>query len=222
MSIQSVIHRYLDPGDTLSELLFGLIMVLSFTLGSRILIPREELDTSEVILAAVACNIAWGMIDAVLYLLGTLFERRRRARFFRMVKSAKDETEAMAIVQEEFGLEDQPLDIAAEDRAGLYRSILALSVHATPARMGLKQDDFVAAFVVFLLVTATALPAVVPFLLLGNTFLALRLSNLLLTILLFIVGYRWARHTDVSPWRVGLTIMILGVSMVGVAIALGG
>ena len=33
MRFRSVIHRYLEPSDTLAEVLFGLIMVLTFTVG---------------------------------------------------------------------------------------------------------------------------------------------------------------------------------------------
>jgi VIT1/CCC1 family predicted Fe2+/Mn2+ transporter len=78
------------------------------------------------------------------------------------------------------------------------------------------------AVAVFSLVVMTALPAAAPFLLIDDPWLALRLSNLLLTILLFIVGYRWARHTNANPWLAGLAVTALGVVLVAIAIPLGG
>ncbi len=33
------LDRFLDPGDSLSEILFGLIMTLTFTLGAGIIGP---------------------------------------------------------------------------------------------------------------------------------------------------------------------------------------
>jgi hypothetical protein len=48
------------------------------------------------------------------------------------------------------------------------------------------------------------------------------LSSLVLILLLFLVGYWWGHYTDGRPWRLGLTVMLLGISMVLVAVALGG
>ncbi len=74
----------------------------------------------------------------------------------------------------------------------------------------------------FLLVFATALPAIAPFLVIDDAWLALRLSNLLMTGLLFAAGYCWARYTNANPWLVGFGVMALGVVLVAIAIALGG
>src|SRR4029079_5156642 len=75
------IDRYLDPADSLGELLFGLIMALTVTLGARLLTQRSEVDARELVVAMVGCNVAWGIIDAVLYLIGAKFSRNRRIRF---------------------------------------------------------------------------------------------------------------------------------------------
>ena len=216
------IHDYIDPGDALSEVLFGLIMALTFTVGARVLAAEEGIAGTELVVATIGCNVAWGVIDAVLYVLGNLFHRSQRARFYRSLRNARNEAEALAAVREEFGLEDEPLGTRPEDRARLYDAILTLSAHATPARTRLLRRDFSAALVVFVLVSATALPGTIPFLLVEDDHLALRLSNSLLVVLLFFAGYWWAHYTDARPWRIGLTVMLLGLSMVLIAVALGG
>jgi hypothetical protein len=218
----ALIQRYLDPGEALGEVLFGLIMVLSFTVGARLLTGEEGFDTTELVVGAVGCNIAWGVIDAVLFVLGSLFYRSQRARFYRALQNARSEAEATALIQDEFGLEDEPLAVLPEDRARLYDAIRTLSSRAAPARARLLRRDFLAALVVFLLVSATAVPGVIPFLLLDDSDLALRVSNTVLVVLLFLGGYRWGHYTDAHPWRVGLAVMVLGLSMVLVAVALGG
>ena len=222
MTYRSPIHDYLDPGETLAEVLFGLIMVLTITTGAGIISGSEDLDAHKLVVAAVGCNIAWGVIDAVLFVLGSLFHRRRRARFFRELRGARGEADALAAIQEEFGLEEEPLAVLQEDRTRLYKSILALSAHAKPARVRLRQRDLVSALIVFALVSATALPGVVPLLLLPDPYLALRLSNVVLILLLLVVGYWWAQYTDARPWRAAVIVLFLGVSMVVVAVALGG
>lgn len=222
MRSRSVIHRHLDPSETLEEVLFGLIMVLTVTAGARLFTAEGQLDAHQLVMTVVGCNIAWGVIDAVFFVLGGLFHRSRRARFYRALRSARNEAEALAALEEEFGLEDEPLAVHPADRARLYESMLALSAHAAPAHARLRRRDFAAALVVFALVSATALPGVIPFLLLADSNLALHVSNWVLILLLFLVGYWWGHYTDAPPWRVGLTAMLLGMSMVLVAIVLGG
>jgi len=216
------IHRYLDPGETLGEVLGGFIMALTFTLGARLFAAGGQVETRPLVVAIVGCNVAWGVIDATLFVLNSLFYRSRHARFFQALKSVRNEAEALAAVEEEFGLEEEPLAVNPEDRARLYRSLLALSVRATPVRASLRRQDFVAALIVFVLVSATAIPGVIPLLLLADSNLALHVSNWVLIFLLFVVGYWWGGYTAARPWRVGLAAMLLGVFMVSVAVALGG
>jgi len=222
MTRRLAIYRYLDPGETLGEVLGGLIMALTFTLGARVFAADKQLEAHELVVAIIGCNIAWGVIDATLFVLNSLFYRGRHARFFRALKNTRSETEALAALEEEFGLEDEPLAAHPEDRARLYQSLLALSTRATPARKGLRRQDFIAAAIVFALVSATAVPGVIPLLLLADSNLALQVSNWLLILMLFVVGCWWGRYTDASPWRVGLTAMLLGMFMVLVAVILGG
>ena len=68
--------RILDPIDRISEILFGLVMVLTST-NALSVISAGHADVRTMILGALGCNLAWGVIDGVLYLLGCLSERGR-------------------------------------------------------------------------------------------------------------------------------------------------
>src|SRR5262245_33643680 len=217
-----MILRYLDPGEALGEALFGLIMALTFAVGARLVTTVGQPDPRALILTAIGCNIAWGVIDATLFVFGGLFQRSQRARFYGAVRHARSEEEALAVIREEFALEDVPLDVVREDHARLHRSILTLGTHGTPKRVKLRRQDLVSAFLIFALVAFTGLPGVIPFLLLDDVDLALDLSNAILIALLFLVGFWWGHYTDARPWIVGVTVMLLGLSMVAVAVALGG
>src|SRR5262245_64117257 len=113
-------------------------MALTFSVGARLATTAGEPDSRALILTAIGCNVAWGVIDATLFVFGGLFYRSQRARFFRSVKSARNEEEALAAVRKEFTLEDEPLTVVSEDHERLYRSILALSTHAMPKRVHLQ------------------------------------------------------------------------------------
>ncbi len=222
MTLSALLHRYLDPSDTLAEILFGLIMALTLTLGTALLARGEPFESRDIVLAVAGCNIAWGVIDGVLLALGNAFDRSRRARFIRSLRALRSEDEALAAVRAAFALDDGAVTVPAADSAKFYQAILGVARHATPRRRAVSGNDAGAAVTVFLLVSATALPAILPFLLLGNAVLALRLSNAVLVLLLFITGYWWGRFTDVRPWGVALTVTALGLIMVALAIALGG
>lgn len=67
-------NRLLDPMERISEVLFGLIMVLTFTCSFSVAgAGRQEIR--KMLLAALGCNLAWGIIDAVFYLMSCLSEQ---------------------------------------------------------------------------------------------------------------------------------------------------
>lgn len=57
----SLMHRYLDPASSLGEIVFGLAMTLTFTLGAGIIIEEEGREgVRDLLIAIIGCNIAWG------------------------------------------------------------------------------------------------------------------------------------------------------------------
>lgn len=216
------IFENLDPGDALGEVLFGLIMALTWTIGSRLVLREEGLVVRDLVVATIGCNVAWGIIDAVLFTLGTTFFRSRRLRLFRQVRAARDEGAALAVLAKEFPVEGTPLSAKPSDAEALYRSLLALTGRAEPVKVPLTKDDLSAAIAIFLLVSATALPAVIPFFLIDDAHRALRASNLFLIVLLFVTGYAWARFSGGRPFYAGITMTCLGLFLVAIAVALGG
>ena len=215
------LHRYLDPTDSLGELLFGMIMALTVTLGARLLAQREAIDAHELIVAMVGCNVAWGIIDAVLFLIGSLFTRNRRIDFVRRLRVARGEAEAMAAIQREFGLEDEPI-LSADDRAAFHRVVLDILRHASDERARLRWRDLQSAVAIAILVSLTAVPGVLPFLVIDDARLALQWANAVQTGLLFVIGFRWARFSGANPWRTGVAIVALALSLVLVCVLLGG
>lgn len=215
------IHRHLDPADTLGELIFGIIVVLTFTIGARLLGPEEPLDSRELLVAAIGCNIAWGIIDGFLYMLGAVYERRRLATLKSQLRQARDEPSALAALQGEFDGDLVSLG-NPKDRDRFYASIAAAARAAPPDSVRVTGEDVRGALLIFVLVALTAVPAALPFLFIDDSYLALRASNGLLTILLFMIGWLWGKQIGGRPWLAGALIMSTGVALVLVAIPLGG
>jgi VIT1/CCC1 family predicted Fe2+/Mn2+ transporter len=215
------LHRHLDPGSTMGELIFGMIMVLTFTLGARLLGADEPTDGREIMIAAIGCNIAWGLIDAFLFLLGIVHERRRVAGLQAALRDSRTDAAVLPLLREEL---DEGLSrlAAREVQDGFYAAIAAGARRGAEVRVRLTSDDFRAAFLIFVLVVVTALPAAVPFLLLEDSYLALRASNGVMALLLFAVGYFWGKNVGAEPLVSGCLVMSIGVVLVLVAIPLGG
>jgi hypothetical protein len=64
----------LSPIDRVSEVLFGLIMVLTFT-GSLSIAETGREDVRTMLIGALGCNLAWGIIDSILYLMSAFAEK---------------------------------------------------------------------------------------------------------------------------------------------------
>ena len=220
-SRQSFIRRYLDPTEILGEVLFGLIMVLTFTLGAGLIVKEGAEATNRMLLGILGCNVAWGLIDGAMYVMGCMFDRSRKARLLRSIQKAASEEDALAVVRRELDPGLEPFT-SPEERTHLYSAILKRLLKVTPEWTRVKKEDVYGAIAIFWLVFLSTIPAVVPFLVFRNRFSALRVSNLLLLTMLFLIGYRWGRGTNSNPWMVGSIMLVVGLVMVAIAMALGG
>src|SRR5215213_10360873 len=90
-------RRVLEPYERVSEVLFGLIMVLTFT-GSLSVAESGREDVRTMLIAALGCNIAWGIIDGILYLMACLSERGHALATYRAVRQAGDPLKAQQLI----------------------------------------------------------------------------------------------------------------------------
>jgi hypothetical protein len=218
----SFVTRYLDPASHMGEILFGLIMTLTFTLAAGIVIEEEgRAGAREMLLGILGCNLAWGIIDGVLYVLGQVFERGRIRRIGFHLRGATSAEDARRMVAEEL---DEVLEPMTDEpaRRSLYDSIVERVRRVPAAPNPVTREDVLGGLAAGWVVFACSFPAVLPFLFLDDPRLALRISNAILIGLLFFVGWRAARHTLARPWLAGLAFMLVGVLLVALAIPLGG
>jgi len=208
---------FLEPMDRISEVLFGVIMVLTFT-GALSVATADRLEVREVLVGALGCNLAWGVIDAGLYLMGRLQERGRTIQTFRAVRDSTDEVAARRIVAQTL----PSVLVTALPPSQLEVMRQAVLNMPEPPLPRLTMADIGGAVAVFLLVFLVTLPLVVPFLFIGETRLALRVSNGVAVALLFLSGYAFGKRAGLLPWVSGLAMVVVGSLLVGLTIALGG
>ena len=210
--------RVLEPNERLQEILFGLIMVLTFT-GALSAAESGRAEVRTMLIGAIGCNFAWGIIDAIFYLMGALGYRGHGSLALRRLRGEVDAKTGNAMVAEAL----PPLIASVlrpEELDSIRQRLAALPERARGRRLG--REDYLGALAVFLLVFLSTFPVVLPFLVVPDAIRALRISNAVAIGLLFVCGYRLGKHADYPPWVTGFAMVAVGLVLVAITIALGG
>ena len=208
----------LQPVERISEILFGLVMALTVT-GAVSVATADRVQIRTMLFAALGCNLAWGIIDAGMYLMARLGERGRNALAAKAVRATTDREAARRIIADEL---PEPLSSLLQSaqldsvRQGIEQ------IPASQLRPRLRGPDWLGAFGVFILVVLSTFPVVIPFIFIDDVRSALRISNALAVVSLFLCGFFFARYAGLHPWLTGLIMVAIGIAMVSITIALGG
>jgi hypothetical protein len=214
--MRAFIDRHLDPASRLGEILFGLIMALGFTGAVRL--GREEADNQALLIGILGCNIAWALVDGVMY-VPTLEHGRRCAR--RRRGRCPDDAAALQLIATEYDDRLETL-LTPEERAPMYRSVLAAvrRVQLPPAHV--HREDLLGGVAVALVILVATLPIVVPYLVVSDPDLAVRISNGIALTMLFLLGAWWGRVVGGRPLRIAAGLTLIGLVLVLITIGLGG
>lgn len=210
--------RVLDPVDRVSEVIFGLLMAMTFV-GSLSVATAGQEEVRTMMITALGCNLAWGLADAVMYLVRTATARTRSRTMSARLRAATNATEGQSIVAELL-----PPSIAATlESDGLEVLRQRLAAHPpSQRRVTLHGEDFVGAVGVFALVVLATFPVVVPFMFIDQAELAIRVSNGIALAMLFIAGCVLARYSGGRPWYSGIALALTGAATLAAIMALGG
>jgi VIT1/CCC1 family predicted Fe2+/Mn2+ transporter len=221
--------QVLAPIDGLSQIVYTVLVLLTFTLAFRVIIVRsgslEGLTSEqivEILIAAAGATLAWSLIDSLMYIILSVFERGERQRILHSIRLASTQEEEIEAIAAELDHILEPIT-SDEKRTLMYQDVLAHLRDSKPRPVRIKREDLYGALGSLIVSLLAMLPSITPLVLLrGNPDVALRASNVISFIVLFVCGYFWGRHTGSRPWRTGLLLMLAGAAMVMIAIPLGG
>jgi VIT1/CCC1 family predicted Fe2+/Mn2+ transporter len=208
----------LSPDERANEVLFGLIMVMTFT-GSLSVATADREAVREMLIGAVGCNVAWGIVDAAMYLLTTLALRGAEIDALRRVRSAASDEEARGLIVE--ALPESVGDMIQASEVAELRARLG-KLPEPPKRPWLGARDYLGALGVFLLVAVATIPVVLPFVAVENTHRAVRWSHSIAIAMMFAVGVSLGRRSLVHPVLMGVGTALIGVLLAVTTMALGG
>jgi hypothetical protein len=208
----------LNPVDRISEMLFGLLMALSFV-GAISVAETGEAEIQALFVAALGCNLAWGLVDAVMFLVRTVTDRGRALALAHAVRGAKDAAAASQLLEHALSAEAASL-IGPPEIEAVRQRILAMS--ELPARPKLTGQDLLAALAVFVMVVAATFPVVLPFALLNDVGLAKNVSRAIALVMLFVGGLGLGRYAGYGSWKAGFLMVGVGCALVVAISLLGG
>ena len=215
---ETVREPILSPVDRVSEMLFGLFMALTFT-GAVSIADTGEGQIRSMFIAALGCNLAWGLVDAVMYLVRTVTDRGRYLTLVRSVREATDAEAGRRIIERSLSQGVAVLVSTAEVEAMRGR---ILTLPSLPPRPTLGRGDLLAALAIFLVVVASTFPVVLPFVLIQDVGTAKTASRAIALAMLFFGGLALGRYAGYGSWRVGFMMAGLGTALVLAINALGG
>lgn len=171
------------------------------------------------LLGALGCNLAWGIIDAVFYLMACFGERGRAILTLDALCHASTPAQAHRIIAQ--SLPPVLVSVLSNSDLETLRERLR-HVREVPHRPRLGKRDWLGAAAVFLIVVSSTFPVIIPFAMITNARLALRVSNCVAVCMLFVAGYTFGRYAGHRPWRMAGTMVFLGILLVVTTIFLGG
>jgi len=215
---ESARQRVLNPVDRVSELLFGLFMALTFVGAVSVAESgREQIRT--MFAAALGCNLAWGLVDAVMYLVRTVTNRGKAINLVHAVRTAPDAAAGRGLIDRELSRTMATLVSPTEVEAIRNRIVAHAQV---PARPALAWGDARAAAAIFALVVISTFPVVLPFALIPDVEAAKLVSRGIALAMLFLGGLALGRYAGYGSLKVGFMMSGLGTALVIAINALGG
>jgi len=215
---KKIFGSILDPVERISEVWFGLVMVLTFTCSLSVRHAGRN-EVKSMLIAALGCNVAWGIIDAFMYLLSSFVEKSRGISALRKLRATTDPEAVRHVIADALPpvlASSLTVTAAAEIRERLNR------LGELPQRPRLTRDDWLGAVGTFLLVFSSTFPVALPFAFINDAELALRVSNAIALVMLFLAGYAFGRYAGYRPWRMGLWMILVGALLVVFTMRLGG
>jgi hypothetical protein len=208
----------LNPVDRVSEMLFGLFMALTFV-GAISVADQGDAQIRTMFIAALGCNLAWGMVDAVMYLVRTITDRGRLLTLIRSVRNAPDAETGRKVIEGSLSQVAAGL-LSAPELEAMRGRIVALAT--LPPVPKLKRHDLIAALAIFLIVVASTFPVVLPFMIFDDVATAKNVSRAVALAMLFAGGLALGRYAGYGSWKVGFLMAGLGTALVVAINALGG
>ena len=213
---------YLGKFWTGAEVMYGVIIAMTFTSMLRGVPFILQGVLTNIVLAALFCCIAWGIADGLFYLWERNYIIRRENKTIELSKRGEGKGPALSLIGEQ--LDDTILrNIPMENRRPLYEKLVQFLSSVQEREKFSAGGALTIVIGTFLLSAGAGLIVVAPFFLIDNVTQALNVSNLCGIFLLFLVGYTRAFDRNLlSKIMMGFASSCIGILISAITVILGG
>ncbi|MFZ1342823.1 hypothetical protein [Thiothrix eikelboomii] len=205
------------PDDQALETLSGIILTMS-VLSTLQVASAQSIDTRSLVYAAIGSTIAWGFVDGMMYLVGTLMDRTRAYKVMRGLRSAASvlDFRQQLIAESPEYLVDRLSDHSLDKIQTFLQS------EPLEHRPSLNRDDLQTALLLWLVVVSASLPLIMPLVFIHDHVLAFRVTQFISVWIMFAMGYKLGTWLGVKSVKSGLLFAMIGILIAVVCIYLGG
>lgn len=203
-----------------AEPMFGVVMVVCFTSVIRANPTFFGIYINVILESALACCIAWGLVDGVFYAWEAHYEAKKKNL---MIKQAKQAVDGPVTSDVDGAFDDSLADYLDEaERKDLVGKVSTKLAAAEDVKVPIKQDLITIGAALFLVVGA-AIVVIIPFYLIDDVLQALIVSNVLGIALLFFMGV-WREQSKKIGKKLltGFATALLALIITVVTVVLGG
>jgi hypothetical protein len=208
----------LDIDDRISEILTGIIMILTFTCTYSV-IKSDRTTVIDMLIGAICSTMAWGFIDAIIYLFMAMINKEHNYTFLNFVRKSTDINKAHKVI-----VDDLPAEVVSfmqpEEIEAIRKKILNLPEPSPKLRLNFS--DYKIAIGIFFLVFFSTIPISIPFILIKNLQVALRISNIIAILMLFVCGWTLGKYAGRNRFFLGIVTCLIGIVLVSITILFGG
>ena len=153
--------------------------------------------------------------------IAKVMDRVGCANLIASVKSESDKKRALEFIAKE--LDSTIIGLMSEEqKRRICLEVLEGEIASNPEKARIAKSDVLGGLAYLLIMFGSGFPVTLPFILMENLEMAIRISNLVAIGMLFAVGFEWGRHINRNGFLTGLAMIFIGLVIVGVTVALGG
>ncbi|MEI8048184.1 MAG: hypothetical protein WCI92_12445 [Bacteroidota bacterium] len=208
----------LNPDDRITEILTGIIITLTFTCTLSV-IKTDNNVVKDMLTGATCSALAWGLIDAVIFLFMTMIDKEHTLTFLNFVRKSKDLVRVHQVIVDD--IPSTIADVMKQEEIEIIRKKILL-LPDPPPKYKLKFNDYRTAGGIFLLVFFATVPISMPFILMKDMQTALRVSNIIAILMMFLCGMGLGKYAGRNRFVLGILTSLIGIVLVALTILLGG
>ncbi len=206
MNFAAYFRDNLSLGNRLSECFYGVMMVVIVTGLINNGMPPTQTTLRLLLIAALAINISWGIIDGVTSMYGGLVNRADYLRIANAFRADTTDPEKKAMVAK--SLQGTIVENLSEaDQAKVVDMIGSGEIAS--ARYPATRSDWNVAIATLFIDIVLVFPVVLPYFLIDSVRWAVFASHTIAIVFFAIIAMLWAKYLGLNLLKAGIIVVLI-------------